>query len=65
MEYAIARTKTTFIEEARRKQILDIALEKIATQGFQNTTIQEIANQAGISKGVIYYHFKALIPERF
>jgi len=48
----------TFIEEARRKQILDIALEKIAAQGFQNTTIQEIANQAGISKGVIYYHFK-------
>lgn len=58
MNNGSTRTKTTFIEEARRKQILDIALEKIDAQGFQNTTIQEIANQAGISKGVIYYHFK-------
>ncbi len=58
MNNRLARNKMTFIEEARRKQILYIALEKIAAEGFQNTTIHEIANQAGISKGVIYYHFK-------
>jgi AcrR family transcriptional regulator len=56
--YKSSTNKRTFIEEARRKQILDIALEKITREGFENTTIHEIANQAGISKGVIYYHFK-------
>ena len=51
------KTKTSFIEEARRKQILNIALDEIQNKGFQNTTIQEIANKANVSKGVIYYHF--------
>jgi len=50
--------KPSFVEEARRKQILDIALDKIAIEGYENTTIQEIAKEANISKGVIYYHFK-------
>jgi AcrR family transcriptional regulator len=51
------KVKKTFIEEARRRQILDIALEEIALRGYQNTTVQEIAEKADITKGVIYYHF--------
>ncbi len=51
------KLKGTFIEEARRKQILEVALHEIETQGYQNTTVQKIADKASISKGVIYYHF--------
>jgi AcrR family transcriptional regulator len=51
------RPKATFIEAARRRQILDIALREITAKGYGNTTLQEIAKQADISKGVIYYHF--------
>ena len=51
------KKRHSFIEEARRKQILDIAIQTIATQGFRNTSIEHIAAKAGISKGVIYYHF--------
>jgi AcrR family transcriptional regulator len=51
------KVKTTFIEEARRNQILEVALKEIETKGYRNTTIQDIAKKAKVSKGVIYYHF--------
>ena len=51
------KPKSTFIEEARRNQILEIALKEIETKGYRNTTIQDIAKKARVSKGVIYYHF--------
>lgn len=49
--------KPTFIEEARRKQIIDAALQTIADQGYTQTSFAEIARQLGITKGLIAYHF--------
>ena len=48
----------TFIEEARRRQIVDIGIHLIATQGYSQATLARIAQEAGISKGVISYHFE-------
>jgi TetR/AcrR family fatty acid metabolism transcriptional regulator len=53
------KRKPTFIEEARRKQILYIAVHEIEKRGYRNTTIQDIAKKAEVSKGVIYYHFNS------
>lgn len=50
--------KMTFIEEARRKQLVEVAIETIADAGFMNTTLADIARRADISKGVISYHFE-------
>lgn len=50
--------KLTFIEEARRKQLVEVAIETIANEGFMNTTLADIARRADISKGVISYHFE-------
>lgn len=47
----------TFIEEARRKQIVHHAVDVIAEHGFAGATLARIAERAGISKGVISYHF--------
>jgi AcrR family transcriptional regulator len=47
----------TFIEEARRKQIIDAALQTIADQGYTQTSFAEIAKGLGITKGLIAYHF--------
>jgi TetR/AcrR family fatty acid metabolism transcriptional regulator len=47
----------SFIEEARRQQIVETAIQTIATQGFSSASLAEIAKKAGISKGVISYHF--------
>lgn len=47
----------SFIEEARRAQIVASAIEVIAEVGFARASLARIARHAGISKGVISYHF--------
>jgi TetR/AcrR family transcriptional regulator, fatty acid metabolism regulator protein len=54
---SIGQRRPSFIEEKRRSQIVDIAIQTIATQGFSQASLAEIAKEAGISKGVISYHF--------
>jgi TetR/AcrR family transcriptional regulator, fatty acid metabolism regulator protein len=49
--------KASFIEEARRAQIIESAVETFAELGYVNTSLARIAERAGISKGVISYHF--------
>ena len=47
----------SFIEKARRAQIIDAAVDTIAVRGFAKASLAQIAERAGISKGVISYHF--------
>lgn len=49
--------KRSFIEEARRAQIIAAAVQTIASVGFPKASLARIAATAGISKGVISYHF--------
>ncbi|MEO3790264.1 TetR/AcrR family transcriptional regulator [Nonomuraea sp. B10E15] len=49
--------RRSFIEEARRAQIVASAVEVIAEGGFAQASLARIAQHAGISKGVISYHF--------
>ena len=41
----------------RREQLLDIGRQLFAERGFDGTSIEEIAAQAGVSKPVVYEHF--------
>jgi AcrR family transcriptional regulator len=41
----------------RREQLLDIGRRLFAERGFEGTSIEEIASQAGVSKPVVYEHF--------
>jgi AcrR family transcriptional regulator len=47
------------IREGKKNLILDTALELFATEGYYPTSISKIAEQAGISKGLIYNYFKS------
>ncbi|MCP2360844.1 AcrR family transcriptional regulator [Nonomuraea thailandensis] len=47
----------TFIEEARRAQIIECAIDVLAEHGYLHTTLARIAKRAKISTGVISYHF--------
>ncbi len=47
----------TFIETARRAQIIECAIETIATLGYVQASLAQIAKCAGISKSVITYYF--------
>jgi AcrR family transcriptional regulator len=48
----------SFIERARRAQILKAAIETIAHAGYAGASLARIAKHAGISKSVISYHFR-------
>lgn len=45
--------------DEREQRILSAAAERIAHYGYDKTTVEEIARDAGISKGAIYLHFKS------
>lgn len=47
----------SFAETARRAQIVDCAIDTIAELGFAKASVDQIAKRAGVSKGVITYHF--------
>ena len=52
-----SKEKLSFIEDARRKQIIESAIETIAAQGYQRATLDLIAENVNVTKGVITYHF--------
>jgi AcrR family transcriptional regulator len=51
--------RPSFIEAARRAQLIECAIETIARLGYAQASLAQIAKRAGISKSVITYHFKS------
>jgi TetR/AcrR family transcriptional regulator, fatty acid metabolism regulator protein len=49
----------TFTQRKRRDQLVDCAIDALAELGFQGTSVAEVARRAGVSKGVVTYHFPA------
>jgi len=44
--------------EPSRKPLLRAAVDCFARLGYQGTTIDRIARDAGVTKGAVYYHFR-------
>jgi AcrR family transcriptional regulator len=44
--------------DARRSQILDIALSIVHTKGIHSLTLREIADRVGVSEAALFRHFK-------
>src|SRR5207253_9125533 len=44
--------------EASRTQLVRAAIDCFARLGYQGTTIDRIARDAGVTKGAVYYHFR-------
>jgi TetR/AcrR family fatty acid metabolism transcriptional regulator len=53
------QNRPTFTEAARRTQIIECAIETLATLGYAQASLAHIAKRAGISKGVIVYYFSS------
>jgi AcrR family transcriptional regulator len=43
--------------DQRRQQLFDVARERFSQQGFHATSMDEIAEAAGVTKPVLYQHF--------
>jgi len=50
----VTRPSTT---EERRRQIVDALILEMAEHGYEHASIQAIARRAGLSPGLIHYHF--------
>ncbi|WP_437729705.1 TetR family transcriptional regulator [Sorangium sp. So ce1335] len=57
---------------ATREQILDAALRVFSQKGYSAATLQDVAAEAGLTRGAVYWHFQgkaelytALVGERF
>ncbi len=42
-----------------RERILDVALDLFARQGFDRTSLRQIAESLGLTKAALYYHFES------
>ncbi len=45
--------------DVRRMQLFQAAMAVCAEKGYHATTVEEIAERAGLSKGALYHHFKS------
>src|SRR6266513_5878266 len=53
------RARGEFPRGDTRERIQAIALELFAEQGYEKTSLREIAERLGVTKAALYYHFKS------
>jgi AcrR family transcriptional regulator len=56
-EAEMGRRRTVKPKGERRQDILDAALELFVENGFEDTTVQQIAARAGVAAGTVYLYF--------
>lgn len=54
---AMSGRRRTFVEQARRRQIVECTVELVAERGYAAASLSAIAARAGISKAAVLYHF--------
>ena len=52
-----ARPARRLTADARRRQLFDVALTLFAEHGYSATTMDDIAEAAGVTKPLVYQHF--------
>jgi AcrR family transcriptional regulator len=45
--------------DAREQRILDAAATVIMRQGYDKTTMRDVADEVGVSRGIVYLHFES------
>jgi TetR/AcrR family transcriptional repressor of bet genes len=45
------------VKDARRAQLIEATIDSIARYGFARTTLADVARQAGVSQGIVSFHF--------
>jgi AcrR family transcriptional regulator len=54
MQHPVAAPRTD-----TRSRVQKVALELFAEQGYEKTSLREIAERLGVTKAALYYHFKS------
>ncbi len=53
----VKRNRTEKKKEETRKRIVSIAIELFNRQGFDRTTVEQIADKADVARGTVFNHF--------
>ncbi len=56
---AVVSSRPRLPAASRRRQLLDVALQTFARRGLDATTMDDIAHAAGVTKPLLYQHFKS------
>src|SRR5215469_2739183 len=59
MSGAIQAAPRRLTAEQRRRQLFAVALELFAQRGYRSTTMDDIAEAAGVTKPLLYQHFSS------
>ena len=54
-QVSLSRSAT---RRVRRQQLIDATIEAIAKRGFADTTMADVATGAGLSQGIVNFHFR-------
>jgi TetR/AcrR family transcriptional repressor of bet genes len=54
-----ADNRRTRARAARRRQLIDATMKCIARKGMRNTTLGDVAREAGLSQGIVNLHFES------
>jgi AcrR family transcriptional regulator len=52
-------TRVRLSPEARREQLLDLGVQMLATRSVEELSIELLAEEAGISRGLMYHYFRS------
>ena len=55
--HSITKAMTPVMQEARRQQLIAATVRIIARHGFSNTTLAKVAQDAGLSPGIVNFYF--------
>jgi AcrR family transcriptional regulator len=53
----VARSRRRLDPEQRRAQLLDIGARLFAERAYEDVWIEEVAELAGVSRGLMYHYF--------
>ncbi len=53
-----AKPPRTMSREQRRTQLIEATISTLATRGYSRTTLTEVARTAGLSHGLVLFHFE-------
>src|SRR5512136_2108011 len=56
---ALAQTALVHHEDSARGRLMTAAIAVFARKGYAATSVREIVEAAGVTKPVLYYHFKS------
>ena len=46
-------------KETRRQQLIDATIDSLARRGYSDTTMADVADGAGLSRGIVNFHFES------